>query len=116
MSRYVDIDDIVSKARDFHAQMQIDEGPGNKYVDGFGAAIDFISLLGLNSRTDVQEVKHGHWMPYNETEGWRCPECRHATNERLLKWYRDVDGNICYQSVAPFYCSRCGIKMDLEDI
>lgn len=68
---------------------------------------------------DVQEVKHGKWIRYDDQDGgWRCSECGHATNERILKWYQEINGdtcNICYQSAKPFYCSRCGAKMDLED-
>lgn len=44
------MDDIVSNARDFHAQMEIEKGPGNKYVDGFHAAIDFIDILACLSK------------------------------------------------------------------
>lgn len=68
---------------------------------------------------DVQEVKHGKWIRYDDQDGgWRCSECGHATNERILKWYQEINGdtcNICYQSAKPFYCSRCGAKMALED-
>lgn len=67
---------------------------------------------------DVQEVKHGKWIRDDDQDGWRCSECGHATNERILKWYQEINGdtcNICYQSAKPFYCSRCGAKMDLED-
>lgn len=75
-----------------------------------------MQMLDNEPEADVHEVKHGHWMPYNETEGWKCSECGHATNERVLKWYQEINGdtcNICYQSAKPFYCSRCGAKMEL---
>lgn len=75
-------------------------------------AIDDLQYL---PAADVQEVKHGHWIRCNDQGGVRCSKCRHATNERILRWYRDNENNICYQSAHPFYCSRCGAKMDLEE-
>lgn len=67
---------------------------------------------------DVQEVKRGHWIRCNDQGGVQCSECGHATNERILKWYQEINGdtcNICYQSAKPFYCSRCGAKMDSDE-
>ena len=71
--------------------------------------------IGKIPSADVQEVKHGHWIRCNDQGGVRCSKCRHATNETILRWYRDNENNICYQSAHPFYCSRCGAKMDLEE-
>ena len=71
--------------------------------------------IGEMSPADVQKVEHGHWIPCNDQGGVRCSKCGHCTNERILKWYRDNESNICYQSSNPFYCSRCGAQMDLED-
>lgn len=65
---------------------------------------------------DVQEVKHARWIPDDKAYIWRCSECGHFTNERIVKWYRDIEGNVCYRSdQPPFYCSRCGAKMNLEE-
>lgn len=65
---------------------------------------------------DVQEVKHARWIPDDKAYIWRCSECEHFTNERIVKWYRDIEGNVCYRSdQPPFYCSRCGAKMNLEE-
>lgn len=50
---------------------------------------------------DVQEVKHGKWIPDKNREGIViCSECKRG---ECCSWFRDK------------YCSHCGAKMDLED-
>lgn len=76
---------------------------------------DIAREIGKIPAADVQKVKHGYWVQDDEQGGFRCSECGHATNERMLKWYQEINGdtcNICYQSAKPFYCSRCGAKME----
>lgn len=72
-------------------------------------------IIDRQPTVDMREVKYGHWIPSDETDVWQCSECWHYTNERIFKEHRDINGNICYKSVNPFYCSCCGAKMDLEE-
>lgn len=71
--------------------------------------------IGKIPSADVQKVEHGRWIRCNDQGGVECSKCGHCTNERILKWYQEINGdtcNICYQSAHPFYCSRCGAKME----
>ena len=114
MSGYVDKDTLVNRLKE-HCTTIVKERWFDDYLRGYSAAIGDIMA---EPTADVPEVKHGHWLPYNGTDGWSCSECGHAANERILKGYQEINGDtcdMCYQSAKPFYCSRCGAKMDLED-
>jgi DNA-directed RNA polymerase subunit RPC12/RpoP len=105
MSNYIDRNILLEELN----ETQIE---GDEYYKGLGRAKRVVCD---QPTADVQQVKHGHWVLDDETDGWRCSECGHATNERILKWYQEINGdtcNICYQSAKPFYCSRCGAKME----
>lgn len=109
MSRYIDADKINAKLMDEYHGMISDESM---------KIYKIMQMLDNAPAVDVVKVKHGKWIRDDDQDGWRCSECGHATNERILKWYQEINGdtcNICYQSAKPFYCSRCGAKMDLED-
>lgn len=74
--------------------------------------------IGKIPSADVQKVEHGRWIRCNDQGGVKCSKCGHCTNERILKWYQEINGdtcNICYQSANPFYCSRCGARMFEEE-
>lgn len=50
---------------------------------------------------DVQEIKHGKWIPDKKREGIViCSECKRG---ECCDWFR-------YK-----YCYECGARMDLED-
>lgn len=114
MPKYIDQDKLVNRLKECRTAL-VKERWFDDYVHGYSAAISDI----MDEPTaDVQEVKHGKWIRDDDQDGFRCPNCGHATNETLLKWYQEINGdtcNICYRSVNPFYCSRCGAKMGLED-
>ena len=101
MSNYID--------RDVAIKMIAKDAPDLVYYNK-EEAIDCLECVPI---ADVKEVRHGHWMLSDETDVWKCSECGHLTSERIFKQYRDINGNTCYQSENPFYCSRCGAKMDL---
>lgn len=99
--RYIDANTAIKSFKDSHIE-------GNCYTPNF-----IIEFFEKQPTADVQEVRHGHWMLSDETDVWKCSECGHLTSERIFKQYRDINGNTCYQSENPFYCSLCGAKMDL---
>ena len=115
MPRYFDADVLIRKLDTWYKDLADEHGNDDEFVNGYNNAINDISdVLFAN----VQDIKHGHWIPDDKSGGWQCSECGHATNERMLKWYQEINGdtcNICYQSAKPFYCSRCGVKMDEEE-
>ena len=108
MSRYIDMDELLKRFEELHKNE-------NNLLNCYNA--DWIvQFIEGQTIADVQEVKYGEWVPDDKTGGWRCSNCGHATNEKLLKWYRTVNENgwnLCYQSTNPFYCSRCGAKMEV---
>lgn len=110
MSRYINVDELLKRFEELHN----DE---NNLLNCYNA--DWIvQLIEKQTIADVQEVKYGEWVPDDKSGGWRCSNCGHATNEKLLKWYQVINKNSwnwCYQSTNPFYCSRCGAKMNLDD-
>lgn len=108
MPRYIDKDKLINKLKEDYATL-VKERWFDDYVQGYSSAIDDVIA---EPTADVQEVKHGHWIRCNDQGGVQCSKCRHATNEKILRWYRDNKNNICYQSSHPFYCSRCGAKME----
>lgn len=62
---------------------------------------------------DVQKVRHGRWETDDETGDLQCSECGHFTCE-IMGDFAEIDGVIIHRSMNPFYCSRCGSKMDLR--
>lgn len=60
---------------------------------------------------DVQEVRHGHWIEDKETGCLICSECGRFTDE-IIGDMIEQDGKIIHRSMNPFYCSKCGAKMD----
>ena len=54
---------------------------------------------------DVQKVIHAHWV---DAEGILvCSHCGHATEDSILEF----DGT-AYVSRIPYFCGKCGAKMD----
>lgn len=105
MSRYIDADAALKRFEEIH-------GNESDLLNCYN--VDWIvSFIETQPTADVEAVRHGHWMLSDETDVWKCSECGHLTSERIFKQYRDINGNTCYQSENPFYCSLCGAKMDL---
>lgn len=121
MAKYIDADALKDKMFNYYDCVNLNTRKGNykgETLMNYEVA-DMIEDCIDNAPTeDVEEVRHGKWIYDGGTDGWGCSECGHATNERILKWYQEINGdtcNICYRSAKPFYCSRCGAKMDLEE-
>lgn len=120
MNRYIDAETIPDmfneKFKETQKLIEAGETQLDNLAEGFTKA-EKIVLFKVPT-ADVQEVKHGKWIRDDDQDGFRCSNCGHATNETLPKWYQEINGdtcNICYRSAKPFYCSRCGAKMDLEE-
>lgn len=60
---------------------------------------------------DVQEVRRGHWIEDKETGCLICSECGRFTDE-IIGDMIEQNGKIIHRSMYPFYCSKCGAKMD----
>ena len=71
-------------------------------------------LLSDAPTADVQEVRHGHWIEDKETGCLICSECGRFTDE-IIGDMIEQDGKIIHRSMNPFYCSKCGAKMDVEE-
>lgn len=71
---------------------------------------------------DVQEVRHGKWIEDKETGCLMCSKCGHFTDEIIGDFtYADekiaeilsiTKGALIHRSMNPFYCSKCGARMD----
>lgn len=118
MVKYINADVLKDKMFNYYDCVNRNTGKGNykgETLMNYEVADMIEDCIDNAPTADVREVKHGRWVLDDGTDGWRCSECGHATNERILKWYQEINGdtcNICYQSAKPFYCSRCGAKME----
>lgn len=63
----------------------------------------FISLVKSQPTADVQEVRHGEWLPTNHPEQKRCSVCDVISFIALYPCINKAD-----------YCPNCGAKMDEE--
>ena len=64
-------------------------------------AFNSAELLDEVPKADVQEVRHGKWERYDETNALYCSYCgKPATNKKEMSWHS--------------YCPICGCKMDKE--
>lgn len=91
MSKYIDVESLGIG----RANPEVFEN--RAYADGWNSAIDII----LSAPTaDVQEIKHGKWLPYRFGLGvMKCSICGAV-----------YDGGDSFR-----FCPKCGTKMDLED-
>lgn len=116
MAKYINADVLKDKMFNYYDCVNRNTGKGNykgETLMNYEVADMIEDCINNAPTADIQEVRHGHWMLSDETDVWKCSECGHLTSERIFKQYRDINGNTCYQSENPFYCSRCGAKMDL---
>lgn len=61
--------------------------------------LDVLEIIENQPAADVQEVKHGKWKPYWDSE-WQQP----ASSECSICKHRQI--------IETNYCSKCGAKMD----
>ena len=69
-------------------------------------AIDCLKCVPI---ADVEEVRHAKWVHYGEDI--QCSNCGHVSDDVCY----EGDANSGYYTVLPYYCSKCGARMDLED-
>lgn len=111
MPRYIDAEAMLKRCKELTDNSTITRA--HLIVDA--SRKWFEAFIKTQPTVDVAEVKHAHWIPDDKTDDWRCSECSYVTNEKFLKCYRGSDGIICYQLTNPFYCSKCGAKMAVDD-
>lgn len=114
MPRYIDIDDTIKTFEKLH-------GEESTLLNCYNADWIF-SFLESQPTADVQEVRHGKWIEDKETGCLMCSKCGHFTDEIIGDFtYADekiaeilsiTKGALIHRSMNPFYCSKCGAKMD----
>lgn len=67
------------------------------------SAVYLVGLIGDEPTADVQEVRHGEWLPTNHPEQKRCSVCDVISFIALYPCINKAD-----------YCPHCGAKMDKE--
>lgn len=95
MPRYVDVDKIIKKYEVAAADGYNRRHAPTSWTDAYDC---IIADLDEEPTADVQEVKHGTWVPHEvmirspEAKNYDCSECGTATNRCTL------------------YCPYCGSK------
>lgn len=97
MKRYVDLDKLVNRLDEYYTTLGKKYGFDDMYIRGYGEAI---SNMEDEPVADVQEVKHGKWLPYRfGLEVVKCSIC-----------------GAVYEGGDSFrFCPKCGARMDLEE-
>lgn len=112
MPRYINIDGYRKLFDEEYKETKklIEQGETHldNLAEGFHEASQVIDRI---PTADVQEVRHGRWIEDNETGCLMCSECGHVTDE-IIGDMIEQDGKIIHRSMNPFYCSKCGAKMD----
>lgn len=100
MRRYIDADSLYERLEKRYHQIveNYSDLDAQQYIMGFWEAIN--ALKNEPAATDVQEVKHGKWLPYRfGLEVVKCSIC-----------------GAVYEGGDSFgFCPKCGAKMDLGD-
>lgn len=102
MSRLIDAD-AIRKGKFCLNPLHADNDNTYYYQLGWNAAIETI----CDCVPTVDPVKHGHWLFYEEPDGYyhsECSECGQWCDEDVFlkgKWH---------------YCPNCGAKMDEGDL
>lgn len=66
---------------------------------------DFLELVDDEPAADVQEVKHGHWIPERDPDENNRIQCYHCS-------VCDDDFHYIGAFIATKYCPCCGARMD----
>ena len=94
MARYIDADKLLNERTVF---IQDEEG--------FDIAVVAVADIELAPTADVEEVKHGEWLPveyvYFGPKRYECSECK--GDDYWRKRYNERKEN---------FCPNCGAKMD----
>lgn len=95
MPRYIDADALIVERTIF---MQDEEG--------FDVSVVLVSDIKLAPTADVEEVKHGEWIPIVIQESYYDPPYCDTCKCSLCGYEIDVSETV-YN-----YCPNCGAKMD----
>lgn len=94
MRIYIDQDTLLNKMQERYEDIAKDYGDYDNYVMGFRDAIEFLENAPV---ADVQEAKHGKWLPYRfGLEVTKCSICKAV-----------YEGGDSFR-----FCPKCGAKMD----
>ena len=104
MPRYIDADKL-------YRSIKTETNPYGKPTLDYNIGLKVLDIIDNQPTADVQEVRHGHWIEDKETGCLICSECGRFTDE-IIGDMIEQDGKIIHRSMYPFYCSKCGAKMD----
>ena len=104
MPRYIDADKL-------YRSIKTETNPYGKPTLDYNSGLKVLDIIDNQPTADVQEVRHGHWIEDKETGCLICSECGRFTDE-IIGDMIEQDGKIIHRSMNPFYCSKCGAKMD----
>lgn len=117
MARYIDEDNLLEKLHRI-----IDYCEKDRKVNAVNALFQVGDAIMDCKTADVQEVRHGKWIEDKETGCLMCSKCGHFTDEIIGDFtYADekiaeilsiTKGALIHRSMNPFYCSKCGARMD----
>lgn len=107
MPRYIDADKL-------YRSIKTETNPYGKPTLDYNSGFKVLDIIDNQPTADVQEVRHGHWIEDKETGCLICSECVRFTDE-IIGDMIEQDGKIIHRSMNPFYCSKCGAKMDVEE-
>lgn len=102
MSRYIDADNLIDELS--AACMPIYE----KGITGIlGDNSSIADIINEQPTADVQEVKHGYWIPERDPDEGNRIQCYHCS-------VCDDDFHYIGAFIATPYCPNCGARMDGE--
>ena len=107
MPRYIDADKL-------YRSIKTETNPYGKPTLDYNSGLKVLDIIDNQPTADVHEVRHGHWIEDKETGCLICSECGRFTDE-IIGDMIEQDGKIIHRSMNPFYCSKCGAKMDVEE-
>lgn len=102
MARYINADNLINELS--AACMPIYE----KGITGIlGDNSSIADIINEQPTADVQEVKHGHWIPERDPDEGNRIQCYHCS-------VCDDDFHYIGAFIATKYCPNCGARMDGE--
>lgn len=104
MARYIDADNLINELS--AACMPIYE----KGITGIlGDNSSIADIINEQPTADVQEVKHGYWIPERDPDENSRIQCYHCS-------ICDDDFHYIGAFIATKYCPNCGARMDGDSL
>lgn len=106
MADYIDRDALIAHMKDVPTWWEDGGGvygSAMKYPEGTFNCEDVIASIENAPAADVQEVRHGSWIPISDGDGAECSECGE---------YYDCGTRFELFKQAQRFCPSCGAKMD----